>query len=262
MRSGSGSRARSRAPRRCSRTRSSSRTRSRRSSWPSARSSSATAASSTRSAEPTGRGRVRKRHQRPRGRLRGASRGPPGRFPGVRRPAVTDDRTIRWLESLSPWPAEFGLDRMRALLERLADPQRRFPAIHVVGTNGKSTTTLMTAALLRAEGLRVGAYVSPHVRGWHERLDTDPATFERAVARVRPAAREVGATQFEVLTAAALAQFAADEADVAVVEAGLGGRLDATNVLDARVVHLTNVALEHTDVLGETREQIAREKLD
>jgi dihydrofolate synthase/folylpolyglutamate synthase len=166
-----------------------------------------------------------------------------------------------WLESLSPWPEEFGLGRMLALLERLGNPQRAFPAIHVVGTNGKSTTTLMTAALLRAEGLRVGAYISPHVRGWHERLDTDPAAFERAVERVRPAALEVGATQFEVLTAAALAEFAASEVDVAVVEAGLGGRLDATNVLDARVVVLTNVSLEHTDVLGATREAIASEKL-
>lgn len=166
-----------------------------------------------------------------------------------------------WLESLSPWPEEFGLGRMHALLERLGDPQREFAAIHVVGTNGKSTTTLMTAALLRAEGRRTGAYVSPHVGGWHERLDTDSATFEAAVARVRPAAQEVGATQFEILTAAALAQFAADEVDVAVVEAGLGGRLDATNVLGARVVVLTNVSLEHTDVLGSTREAIAAEKL-
>jgi dihydrofolate synthase/folylpolyglutamate synthase len=166
-----------------------------------------------------------------------------------------------WLEGLSPWPKEFGLDRMLALLERLGNPQRDFPAIHVVGTNGKSTTTLMTAALLRAEGLRVGAYLSPHVDGWHERLDTDPETFERAVARVRPAAEETGATQFEVLTAAALALFAADEVEVAVVEAGLGGRLDATNVLDTRVVVLTNVALEHTEWLGDTRELIAAEKL-
>ncbi len=150
---------------------------------------------------------------------------------------------------------------MHALLERLGDPQRAFPAIHVVGTNGKSTTTMMTAALLRAEGLRAGAYVSPHVGGWQERLDTDAESFEAAVARVRPAAQEVGATQFEVLTAAALARFAADEVDVAVVEAGLGGRLDATNVLEARVVVLTNVSLEHTDVLGSTREAIAAEKL-
>ncbi|HET8606681.1 MAG TPA: Mur ligase family protein [Gaiellaceae bacterium] len=166
-----------------------------------------------------------------------------------------------WLESLSPWPAEFGLGRMRALLARLGDPQHGFPAVHVVGTNGKSTTTRMTAALLRAEGLRVGAYTSPHIAGWHERLDTDPQSFERALERVRPAAEELGATQFEVLTAAALAEFAAREVDAAVVEAGLGGRLDATNVLAAKVVVLTNVALDHTDVLGSTREEIAAEKL-
>jgi dihydrofolate synthase/folylpolyglutamate synthase len=166
-----------------------------------------------------------------------------------------------WLESLSPWPAEFGLERMHALLERLGNPQRAYPAVHVVGTNGKTTAARTIAALLRAEGLAVGAYTSPHVSGWHERLDTDAATFARAVERVRPHAEALGATQFEVLTAAALAEFAEQAVDAAVVEAGLGGRLDATNVLEARVVHLTNVALEHADVLGETREAIAREKL-
>jgi dihydrofolate synthase/folylpolyglutamate synthase len=166
-----------------------------------------------------------------------------------------------WLASLSPWPEEFGLDRMRALLDALGNPERAYPAVHVVGTNGKTTATRTVAALLRVEGLRVGAYTSPHVGGWHERLDTHPETFARAVARVRPPAEALGATQFETLTAAALAEFAAAGVDAAVVEAGLGGRLDATNVLDARVVHLTNVALEHTEVLGETRDAIAREKL-
>jgi len=166
-----------------------------------------------------------------------------------------------WIASLSPWPDEFGLERMHALLAALGNPQRAFPSVHVVGTNGKTTATRTIAALLRAEGLAVGAYTSPHVSGWHERLDGDPATFERAVARVRPHAEALGATQFEALTAAGLAQFAEQQVDAAVVEAGLGGRLDATNVLDAPVVHLTNVALEHTAVLGETREQIAREKL-
>ena len=166
-----------------------------------------------------------------------------------------------WVASLSPWPEEFGLERMQRLLADLGDPQRRFPAVHVVGTNGKSTTTRMIAALLRHEGLHVGVYTSPHVTGWHERLDTDPAGFERAITRVRSAAERAGATQFEALTAAALAQFAADGVDVAVVEAGLGGRLDATNVLRAPVVVLTNVGLEHTEQLGETREEIAAEKL-
>jgi dihydrofolate synthase/folylpolyglutamate synthase len=166
-----------------------------------------------------------------------------------------------WVASLSPWPEEFGLGRMHALLDALGNPQRAFPSVHVVGTNGKSTATRTIAALLRTEGLDVGAYTSPHVSGWHERLDTDPESFERAVASVRGAAEAVNATQFEVLTAAALALFAERGVDAAVVEAGLGGRLDATNVLAAPVVLLTNVGLEHTDVLGETRELIAREKL-
>jgi dihydrofolate synthase/folylpolyglutamate synthase len=166
-----------------------------------------------------------------------------------------------WVASLSPWPEEFGLDRMRALIDRLGNPQASYRSIHVVGTNGKSTATRTIAALLRREGLRVGAYTSPHVAGWHERLDCDAAGFERAVARIRDAAEELEATQFEALTAAALLDFAERDVDVAVVEAGLGGRLDATNVIDAEVVLLTNVALEHTEVLGETREEIAREKL-
>jgi dihydrofolate synthase/folylpolyglutamate synthase len=170
---------------------------------------------------------------------------------------------LEWLEALSPWPEEFGLGRMRALLTELGEPPRAFPAIHVVGTNGKSTATRRAAAFLLREGLSTGAYTSPHVSGWSERIQVDgeDADLERALERVREPAERLGATQFEVLTAAALAEFAAAGVDVAVVEAGLGGRLDATNVLDARVVVLTNVALDHTDVLGETREQIAAEKL-
>jgi dihydrofolate synthase / folylpolyglutamate synthase len=166
---------------------------------------------------------------------------------------------VSWLESLSPWPEEFGLERMRELLRDLGEPQRAYPSIHVVGTNGKSTATRTIAALLRADGWNAGAYTSPHVSGWHERLDTDPETFERAVERVRPHAE--GATQFEALTAAALTEFRERAVDVAVVEAGLGGRYDATNAIDAQVVLLTNVGLDHTEVLGDTREAIAREKL-
>jgi dihydrofolate synthase/folylpolyglutamate synthase len=168
-----------------------------------------------------------------------------------------------WVESLSPWPEEFGLGRMRALLAELGEPQRGYAAIHVVGTNGKSTATRRAAAFLQREGLRAGAYTSPHVSGWSERIQVDgeDADFEAAVGRVREAAERVGATQFEALTAAAFAEFAAAGLDVAVVEAGLGGRLDATNVLDAPVVALTNVSLDHVEVLGDTREAIAREKL-
>jgi dihydrofolate synthase / folylpolyglutamate synthase len=152
---------------------------------------------------------------------------------------------------------------MRVLLGELGEPQERFPAIHVVGTNGKSTTTRLTEALLLDAGLSVGSYLSPHVHGWSERIRVggEEADFEAAVAAVRPAAESLGATQFEAVTAAALLAFAAAEIDVAVVEAGLGGRHDATNVLDTPVVVLTSVALDHLDVLGETREAIAAEKL-
>jgi dihydrofolate synthase/folylpolyglutamate synthase len=152
---------------------------------------------------------------------------------------------------------------MRSLLAALGRPESRYPAIHVVGTNGKSTTTRLTEALLESAGLLVGAYLSPHVRGWSERIRVggEEADFERAVARVRPPAEEIGATQFEALTAAALQAFAEAEVDVAVVEAGLGGRHDATNVLSTRVVVLTSVALDHMDVLGDTRQAIAAEKL-
>jgi dihydrofolate synthase/folylpolyglutamate synthase len=152
---------------------------------------------------------------------------------------------------------------MHALLAALGDPQRAFRAVHVVGTNGKSTATRTIEAHLLADGLHAGAYLSPHVRGWSERIRIGgaEADFEVAVARVREAAVEAGATQFEVLTAAAFAAFAEAGVEAAVVEAGLGGRLDATNVLGAEVVLLTNVSLEHTEVLGDTEEQIAREKL-
>jgi dihydrofolate synthase/folylpolyglutamate synthase len=164
---------------------------------------------------------------------------------------------VAWLESLSPWPADgFGTERMRELLTRLGHPERTFDAVHVVGTKGKST-----AARRIARTIGGPAYTSPHVAGWHERLDTDPAGFERAVARIRAAAEEIGATQFEAVTAAAFADFAERGAPAAAIEAGLGGRHDATNTIDARVVLLTNVGLEHTEVLGSTREQIAAEKL-
>jgi dihydrofolate synthase / folylpolyglutamate synthase len=175
---------------------------------------------------------------------------------------VPGTTTLQWLESLSPWPADgFGLGRIRALLEALGNPERAYGSLHVVGTKGKSTATRSIAATLRAEGVPAAAYTSPHVSGWHERLETDEAGFAAAVERVRSAAESIGVTQFELLTAAALADFAERGVEAAVVEAGLGGRHDATNVVDARVVLLTNVGLEHTEVLGSTREAIAAEKL-
>jgi dihydrofolate synthase / folylpolyglutamate synthase len=178
------------------------------------------------------------------------------------------------LLSLELFGMRFGLERMRRLLTVLGSPQDQFAAIHVVGTNGKSSTVRMCAALLEAHGVRTGAFLSPHLASFAERIrigdaDAEPDVFGAAVERVAAAAAKVDrtlepgdrVTQFELVTAAAFAELARQEVDVAVVEAGLGGRHDATNVLGAPVVVLTNVGLEHTRWLGPTVRDIAREKL-
>lgn len=181
----------------------------------------------------------------------------------------------RLLLSLELFGMRFGLDRMRRLLTALGSPQERFGAVHVVGTNGKSSTVRMAAAILGRHGLRAGAYLSPHLVTFAERVrvddqDVSGAEFAAAVQRAAAAAEKVDrrsdpddhVTQFELLTAAALDLFARADIDVAVVEAGLGGRFDATNVLKSDVAVLTNVGLEHTRWLGPTVADIATEKLD
>ena len=176
------------------------------------------------------------------------------------------------LSTRAAFGMRLGLNRMRLLLAALGEPQRAFRAIHVVGTNGKTSTTLFAAAILEAHGLVAGAYISPHVYGFRERVQVGGAPLAEnvlaaAVARVEAAATGVDAaadeplTQFEVLTAAAFVALASAGVEAAVVEAGLGGRYDATNVLDAPVVALTNVGLDHVEQLGGTREAIAAEKL-
>lgn len=188
---------------------------------------------------------------------------------------MTLEEAERLLLSLELFGMRFGLDRMRRLLTVLGSPQERFAAVHVVGTNGKSSTVRMTAAILRRHGLRTGAYLSPHLVSFSERVrvddsDASAADFAAAVGRAAKAARKVDrtlepgdrVTQFELLTAAAFDHFARAGVDVAVVEAGLGGRYDATNVLDRCTVQvLTNVGLEHTRWLGPTVADIAGEKL-
>ena len=188
----------------------------------------------------------------------------------------TPEDAERHLLSLELFGMRFGLDRMRRLLTVLGSPQAAFRAIHVVGTNGKSSTTRMAAAILRAHGLRTGAYLSPHLVAFGERVrvddeDATPQAWAAAVQRAAAAAEKVertGAdddrvTQFELVTAAAFVLLADAGVEAAVVEAGLGGRWDATNVLDRSEVQvLTNVGLEHTRWLGPTIADIAREKLD
>jgi dihydrofolate synthase/folylpolyglutamate synthase len=186
----------------------------------------------------------------------------------------TAARAEEHLLGLELFGMRFGLERMRRLLTALGSPQERFRAIHVVGTNGKSSTVRMTAALLEAHGVRAGAFLSPHLTHFAERIrigdaDLEPAAFGGAVERAAAAAAKVDrgleegdrVTQFEVLTAAAFDELARRGVEVAVVEAGLGGRHDATGVLRAPVVVLTNVGLEHTRWLGPTIADIAREKL-
>ena len=168
----------------------------------------------------------------------------------------------------------FGLDRMRRMMTALGSPERRFQSIHVVGTNGKSSTTRMIAAILERHGLRTGTYTSPHLISYNERVrigerDLDSSMFAAAISRAAWAAEHVNhtlagddhVTQFELLTAAALWAMAELDVEVAVVEAGLGGRYDATSVIDSRVTVLTNVGLEHTRWLGPTVVDIAEEKL-
>lgn len=186
----------------------------------------------------------------------------------------TSEDAERYLLSLELFGMRFGLDRMRRLMTTLDQPERSFDSIHVVGTNGKSSTVRMIAAILQRHRLRVGAYLSPHLTAFTERIriddtDVEASDFGRAVERAAHAARLVDrsqrdddtVTQFEALTAAAFAELAARDVDVAVIEAGLGGRYDATNVLPSTVQVLTNVGLEHTRWLGPTVRDIAREKL-
>jgi len=168
----------------------------------------------------------------------------------------------------------FGLDRMHRLTTALGLPQRQFASVHVVGSNGKSSTTRMIAAILQRHGLRTGSYTSPHLGSFVERIEVDErpvegVDFAAAVTRVARAAElvertlepEDRITQFELLTAAAYHLLARHRVDVAVIEAGLGGRHDATNVIPSRVQVLTGVALEHTRWLGPTLADIAEEKL-
>src|SRR4051812_28645747 len=186
----------------------------------------------------------------------------------------TADQAEAFLASRQPLGMRFGLERIQKLVSVLGMPQHRFESIHVVGTNGKSSTTEIIAALLEAHGVSAGAYVSPHDELWRERIqihgaEIAPEAFAAAVERVAQAVETVdrtlddgeSVTQFEADTASAFVALAGAEVQAGVIEAGLGGRLDATNVLASRVTVLTSVGLEHTEFLGDTELEIATEKL-
>lgn len=166
-----------------------------------------------------------------------------------------------------------GLRRTLGLLERMGRPDRRYRIVHIAGTKGKGSTCAMVAAIARASGLSVGMYVTPHLHTFRERilLDGEPVSEEAFAAAVTQAAAaneqlvvedpEIGPpTAYEIVTAMALLVFAEAGVDLAVVEVGLGGRLDATNVVDPDVTAISTVSLDHVAVLGDTIEQIAAEK--
>jgi len=179
-----------------------------------------------------------------------------------------------FLDSLEPIGWRLGLERMHKLTTALGMPQHRFASIHVVGTNGKSSVARMTAALLQAHGVAAGACVSPHTAHWSERTlihgeEVVEELWATAVERVARAAEGVNrtleegeaVTQFEAATAATFVALASARVKAAAVEAGLGGRLDATNTIPSRVTVLTSLGLDHTEWLGETELEIAAEKL-
>jgi dihydrofolate synthase/folylpolyglutamate synthase len=179
----------------------------------------------------------------------------------------------RYLASRTRLGVKFGLETIRALVERLGHPEAAYPSLLVAGTNGKGSVVAYADAALRASGLRVGRYTSPHLVRVNERIaiggrDIGDTALDRAVERVRVAAQELlraGAitahpTYFEAVTAAAFEHFREQRVDVAVLEVGMGGRLDATNVVDPVASAIVSVDLDHETYLGRTRAAIAREK--
>lgn len=184
------------------------------------------------------------------------------------------EQAITKVVSLQLFGMCLGIGRMERLVNRLGCPNRSFDTIHVVGTNGKTSTAKMVAEIISPHGLKTAAYFSPHLLDVCERMQVDGASISRecfaeSVADVYRASLEVEAglaegehiTQFEFLTAVAFYSFARQGVDVAVVEAGLGGRFDATNVIGSELTVLTNISLDHTQWLGHTEAEICAEKV-
>jgi dihydrofolate synthase/folylpolyglutamate synthase len=178
---------------------------------------------------------------------------------------------LNWIHGLSRFGSNPGLDRIRELLRMLGDPQDRLRCVHIAGTNGKGSTAAFLASMLTAEGCRVGLYTSPYLEAFTNRMaiggiDIDELSLAALVERVKPLVEEIAltkfgqATEFEVVTAMAFTYFAQCQPDWVVVEVGLGGRLDATNVIIPAVSVITNIGLDHTQVLGDTVGAIAWEK--
>ncbi|MBR9977956.1 MAG: bifunctional folylpolyglutamate synthase/dihydrofolate synthase [Bacteroidetes bacterium] len=173
--------------------------------------------------------------------------------------------TIAWLYDLQFVGIKMGLDNIRSLTTFWGNPQLRYPVIHIAGTNGKGSTAAFITSALRAAGYRTGLYTSPHLVDFSERIrvDTNPISTERVVEYtriLRPEIERLQATFFEATTAMAFRYFADEQVDVAVVETGLGGRLDASNVVEPVLTVITSIGIDHTEFLGTTLASIAAEK--
>lgn len=179
---------------------------------------------------------------------------------------MTYSETVRFLFSLQQHGIKLGLETIRALLTRVGEPQRRYPVIHIGGTNGKGSTAAMVASMLQSAGHRVGLYTSPHLIDFRERIRVDGVIIpeERVPVLVEAlqaaAAPDLAPTFFEFTTALAFQYFAECQVDVAVLEVGLGGRFDATNVVEPIAAAITTIGLDHEAYLGSTVEAIAFEK--
>lgn len=180
--------------------------------------------------------------------------------------------TLDYLYALKNRGSKYGIDRMRLLVEALGHPERAFPVIHVAGTNGKGSVCAMLEAIYRENGYRVGFFSSPHLVHLGERVQVDrqmltPPEIARYTARLQPVAAKLAQsdpdlhpTFFEFIAAMAFLRFAAEPVDLACIETGLGGRLDATNVVDPELSILTTISYDHMEMLGDTLAKIASEK--
>jgi len=188
-------------------------------------------------------------------------------------PALHDYPSVRhYLYSLKHHGAKFGIDRMRLLSERLGHPERTYPVVHVAGTNGKGSVSAMLESILRGAGYRTGLYTSPHLVRQGERVQVDRRILAedevvRFTQELQPIAAALGARDpddhpsfFEFMTAMAFLRFQRERVDVAVIETGLGGRLDATNVVEPELSVITSIGHDHMEFLGDTLELIAAEK--
>jgi dihydrofolate synthase/folylpolyglutamate synthase len=178
---------------------------------------------------------------------------------------MTYQKTIDYLFHCQQKGMKFGLETIQSLLVRIGNPERTFPSIHIAGTNGKGSTAALLESVLRHSGYKTALYTSPHLIDMRERIQVAGRRIGRAdvirlVDSLKPHIESLGASYFEALTAAAFDHFASQRVDVAVIETGLGGRLDATNVVDPIVTVITEIGHDHMNFLGNTLESIAAEK--